>query len=108
MERPFSRMDGVVTLHLRLTPKGGRDSLDGFGLAADGRAHALARVRAVPEDGAANAALTVLLAKTFGVKKSAIEVVAGHTSRLKTLKIVDHDALVTAALESAWQKAALG
>ena len=108
MERPFSSLSGVLTLHLRLTPKGGRDSFDGFGLAADGKAHALARVRAVPEDGAANAALIQMLAKALKVKKSAIAVVAGHTSRLKTLKIMDEAGLAASALESLWQKAALG
>lgn len=108
MERPFSSFGGVLTLHLRLTPKGGRDSLDGFALAADGRAHLLARVRAVPEDGAANAALIAMLAKSLGVKKTSIELVAGQSARLKTLKIADYDGLVTARLESLWQNAPPG
>jgi uncharacterized protein len=107
MEQPFHRAGGILTLHLRLTPKGGRDSFDGFGRAADGKAHALVRVRAVPEDGAANAALIALLAKTLDVKKSAIDLVVGHSARLKTLKIIDHDGLATIALESLWQNAPL-
>ena len=108
VEPPFSNLGGVLTLHLRLTPKGGRDSLDGFGLAADGRAHLLARVRAVPEDGAANVALISLLAKSLDVKKTSIELVAGHSARLKTLRIADYDGLATARLESRWQNAPPG
>jgi hypothetical protein len=46
-----------------------------------------ARVRAAPEDGAANAALCALIAKTVGRPKSAVSVVRGATARLKHLWI---------------------
>ena len=45
---------------------------------SDGRAVALARVRAVPDKGQANRALVDLLAKTLRVPKSAVEVIAGR------------------------------
>jgi len=44
-------------------------------------------VTAPPVDGEANAAVIELLAKSLGVAKSAIEVIAGTSSRRKTLRI---------------------
>jgi uncharacterized protein YggU (UPF0235/DUF167 family) len=46
-----------------------------------------ARVRAVPQDGEANAALERLVAKSLGVPKSAVAVVAGHKQRIKQVKV---------------------
>ncbi len=54
---------------------------------ADGLAHLKIRVRAVPDKGAANMAVLKLLAKTLGVPKSALELVSGHTARIKTVRI---------------------
>ena len=45
------------------------------------------RVRAVPEDGKANAAVEKLLAKRLGLPKSAVRVVTGGKNRLKGLEI---------------------
>lgn len=45
------------------------------------------RLQAPPVDGKANAALTVLLAQTFGVSKNAVEIVSGDTSRLKRVRL---------------------
>ena len=94
MSAPFRlRADGI-DLFIRLTPKSSMDRLEGVETLADGRSHLKARVRAVPENGAANAALERLVAKTLGVPASAVSVVAGGTSRLKTVRIVgDPEAL---------------
>lgn len=82
------RADGAATLiSVRLTPKGGRDALDGISTLSDGRTVVLARVRSVPEDGAANAALVKLIAKSFEVSASQVSLVSGATSRLKSLRI---------------------
>jgi uncharacterized protein (TIGR00251 family) len=45
------------------------------------------RVKAPPVKGKANEALVKLLAKTLGVGKNQIEVVSGHKSRRKTVKV---------------------
>jgi len=45
------------------------------------------RIAAPPVDGAANAELIKLLSKTFGVSKSAVEILGGQTSRTKQVKI---------------------
>jgi len=46
------------------------------------------RISAPPVKGKANKALIGFLAKQLGVKKSEIEIVSGHTSRIKTIQIV--------------------
>ncbi|MGB8276857.1 MAG: DUF167 family protein [Methylovirgula sp.] len=78
------RRDGLA-LTVRLTPKSARDALEGIEQLADGRAVLKARVRAVPEAGAANAALIRLLAKALGLPASAVSLESGATGRVKTL-----------------------
>lgn len=90
--------DGV-TIAVRLTPKGGRDAIDGIETLADGRVVLRARVRAAPMEGEANAALCRVLAKTLGVPPSRVEIVGGAASRVKRVKIVGDAAMLGATLE---------
>ncbi len=87
-----------LTLVVRLTPKGGRDAIDGVETMSDGKCVLKARVRAAPEDGKANAALAELIAKTLRLPRSAVTVAAGHTSRVKTLEISADPAALSASL----------
>ncbi len=84
-----------------------RDSIEGTSTLADGQSVALARVRAVPEDGAANAALVVLLAKTFGRPKSAVTLVRGATQRVKQMRIAGDPDRLGEIVES-WKRSDLG
>ncbi len=45
------------------------------------------RIKGVPEKGKVNEELVSFLAEELGIPKSHIEIVSGHTSRLKRLKI---------------------
>ena len=45
------------------------------------------RLQAPPVDGKANAALIELFAKTFGIPKRSVEILAGDTSRLKRVRL---------------------
>jgi uncharacterized protein YggU (UPF0235/DUF167 family) len=92
-------MPGGVTLAVRLTPKGGRDSIDGIELLADGRSVLKARVRAAPSEGEANDALVRLLAKSLGVPPRDVMLAAGATARVKRLAIAGDPAMLIAALE---------
>ncbi|MDR3493453.1 MAG: DUF167 family protein [Ancalomicrobiaceae bacterium] len=74
-------------IRVRLTPRSARDELDGVEVLSDGTSVFAARVRAVPEKGAANAALETLVAKTLGVARTRVSVVSGSTSRIKTVAI---------------------
>jgi uncharacterized protein YggU (UPF0235/DUF167 family) len=89
---------GVLSFHLRLTPKGGRDAIDGWTHGADGQEYLKARVAAVAEDGKANAALIALLAKTLAVAKSTIRIAGGHGARLKRIEISPASAATAARL----------
>lgn len=66
MSAPFRIRENGIDLFVRLTPKSSMDRLEGVETAADGRSHLKARVRAVPENGAANHALERLVAKDAG------------------------------------------
>ena len=79
---------------MRVTPKGGRDRVEGVVRDADGRPVLAVRVSAAPEGGRANAAVEALAAKALGVPKSAVRVAKGATGRLKRLEIAgDPEAL---------------
>jgi uncharacterized protein YggU (UPF0235/DUF167 family) len=86
-------------LAVRLTPKGGRDAIDGVEQLADGRPVLKARVRAAASEGEANAALVRLLAKSLGVAPRQVSLVAGATARIKRLKIEGAGPALAAALE---------
>lgn len=73
--------DGLA-IAVRVTPRGGRDTL-----AAGTPEHLAARLAAAPVDGAANAGLVALVAKSFGVPKRVVTIVSGETARLKRLHI---------------------
>lgn len=98
---PYKPMPDGLILHVRLTPKGGRDAIDSVEALSDGKSVLRARVRAVPEDGKANDALIKLIAKTFGVSASHVSLDAGVTSRIKTLKITGVATALVAALNAA-------
>ena len=88
-----------VSFQVRLTPKGGRDAVEGWAQASDGLEHLKARVRAVPEDGKANDALIALLAAKLDVPKSAVRIASGATARLKRIEIAGGGASLIARLE---------
>lgn len=97
--RPWAATADGVSLVVRLTPKGGRDAIDGVAPLADGRAALKARVRAVPENGKANAALVKLIAKVLGLPARDVTLVAGATARTKQLAISGDGPMLIAALE---------
>jgi uncharacterized protein len=72
-----------VSVALRVTPRGGRDDIDGLETLADGRTVLKIRVRAIAEGGEANRAVTELIAKSLGVPKARVRILSGTTSRLK-------------------------
>jgi uncharacterized protein len=84
---------------VRLTPKGGRDALEGTETLSDGRAVLKARVRAAPTEGEANDALVRLLAKALGVPLRAVAIVGGATSRIKRVQVAGDASALRAALE---------
>ena len=76
-----------VSVALRVTPRGGRDEIDGIETLANGRAVLKIRVRAIADGGEANRAVMELMAKALGVPKARVRILSGATSRLKQIAI---------------------
>ena len=85
-ELPFRVADGCVIVRVRLTPKSSLDAVGEITPTADGPAIAM-RVRALPEDGEANAAVSRLMAGWIGVPQRAVRLTAGAKGRVKSLTI---------------------
>jgi uncharacterized protein (TIGR00251 family) len=85
----------AAVIAVRVTPRSSRDSIEGVDEAGELRV----RLTAAPADGAANAALTSLLAKELRLPKTSVSVVAGATSRHKKLAV---DGAAAAALRQRW------
>lgn len=83
----WSPVAGGIRLRVRVTPRGGRDAVEGIGADADEAPHLKIRVAAAPVDGDANMAVEKLLAKWLAVPKTTVEVIGGETTRLKTVMI---------------------
>ncbi len=89
-----------ISVALRVTPRGGRDDIDGLETLADGRMVVKVRVRATAEGGEANRAVTELLAKALGVPKARVRILSGTTSRLKQIAVDGDSARLGDALRS--------
>ncbi len=80
--RPRDKAAAAVTLSIRIQPRASKNELvrreDG-GLKI--------RLTAPPVDGAANEALIRFLADTLSISKSQVEIISGHTSRDKIVRI---------------------
>jgi len=101
MDRPRFALVNAVRFRVRLTPRGGRDAIEGWWTDSAGTPALKARVAAPPEDGKANAALIGLLARTLAVRKAAVRIASGATSRLKTIEVDGDEAFLQARLEQA-------
>ena len=94
------RPDGLE-VRVRVTPRGGRDAIDGVETLSDGRPVLKVRVRAVPEDGAANeggAAAPRQGVEAF--RPRAVRLEAGATARLKTFTIAGEAGSASASRHS--------
>ena len=76
-----------ISIALRVTPRGGREDIDGIETLANGRSVVKIRVRAIAEGGEANRAVMELLAKVLGVPKAKVRLLSGATSRLKQIAV---------------------
>lgn len=83
---PWRCGNSCVIVRVRVTPKSSLDTVTGVGLTADGPA-LLAKVRAAPVDGKANAAVERVVADFFGVPKSKVAVEQGAKSRIKSVVV---------------------
>lgn len=93
MIRPWQETADGIRLAVRVTPRASKDMF-----LAGTSEHFSARLAAPPVEGAANAALIELVAKSFGVARRDVTLIGGETARLKRLSVMgDASALAATA-----------
>lgn len=88
--------DGLV-LHIRVTPRAGREALDGIEERPEG-AVLRVKVRALPSEGAANEAVVALIATVLDVPRREVAIASGHSARIKQVRIAGDGAALAARL----------
>jgi uncharacterized protein len=78
----YTEKNGAIIFKVRVVPRASKSEIVGE---LDGALKV--RIASPPVDGAANAELIKLLAKTFGVSKSEVEIIGGQISKLKQIKL---------------------
>ena len=81
-ELQIQEHDDAVTFEVRVAPRASRNRVIGV---QDGALKVA--LTAPPVDGAANGALTKLIAKALGVAKSDVEILRGDRARIKVLRV---------------------
>lgn len=73
--------DGIV-FKVHVVPRASRNEIVG-----EHNGALRIRIAAAPVDGAANEELVRMLARALGVPRSAVEITAGHSGKLKTVRV---------------------
>ncbi len=103
VDGPLRRSGNGLLLAVRVQPGASANRVDGIVGGADNTLRVSVKVTAAPDKGEANKAVIRLLAKTWKVPASRIEIAAGATQRNKTLLLKDEaDAMLTRLQE--WLK----
>jgi len=74
--------DWSRTILIRVVPRSRREAVD-----PERGGRIVVRTAAAPVDGSANDRVVELLAEHFGVRRRQVEIVSGHRSRTKTVRI---------------------
>ena len=88
MKIPFTKSKKGITIKVRVEPRSSRKGITG--LTAD---YLKVKVHAPPVDGSANEELREILSEEFRIRKSAITVIQGISSKDKLVEIAGIDAL---------------
>jgi uncharacterized protein (TIGR00251 family) len=78
----YIQKEDVITFRVRVVTRASKSEIAGE---HDGALKV--RIASPPVDGAANEELIKFLAKSFGVAKNAVEIISGHSSKLKLVRI---------------------
>ncbi|HEX5480439.1 MAG TPA: DUF167 domain-containing protein [Dehalococcoidia bacterium] len=79
--------DDRARIAVRVTPRAGRDAIDGWSLDAAGQRVLRVRVAAAPVDGDANESVLRLLSNALGVRRTSLRIVSGASSRTKLVEV---------------------
>lgn len=102
---PWTETGTGLRLAVRVTPRGGADRIDGTSIRDDGKAVLNVRVRAAPEDGAANDAVRALLADRLGLAARDIRLAGGRAARLKIFDLAGDARLLAERANTLFAKA---
>jgi len=100
---PFSARADGVRVAVRLSPRAAQDRIQGTAVEADGSRSLKCAVSAAAVEGKANRALVRLLAKSWHLPKSSIELIRGAAERRKLLHIKGEPRALVALLDR-WLK----
>jgi hypothetical protein len=78
----FSEKDGSLSFQVRVVPRASRSEIVG-----EHNGALRVRIAAHPLDGAANKELVQILARAFKVSRSAVDITAGHRSKIKQVTV---------------------
>ena len=85
--KAWGPVTGGITLSVRVSPRGGRNAVEGLVADAEGRPQLGLRLAAAPVDGEANDAVEATLARWLSVAACEVDVTEGTTTRSKTVTI---------------------
>jgi uncharacterized protein (TIGR00251 family) len=88
MEIPFNKSKKGINFKVRVEPRSSRKGSSG--IIGD---TLKVRVNSPPVGGAANAELIEILSEEFGIKKTNIKIIKGHSSRNKVVEIEGIDSI---------------
>ena len=97
---PLRHTPKGLFLHLRVTPKAGRDEVVGLVANATGQKSLAVKVSKPSEKGAAIAGVIETLAKVVGVAKSSFRLTSGETSRDKVFEVLQNESTFLKWLEA--------
>jgi uncharacterized protein (TIGR00251 family) len=78
----YSEKDGALIFKVQVVPRASRSTIVG-----EHNGALRVRIAAPPVDGAANDELIRILARAFGVRKSAVQITTGQTSKHKQVRV---------------------
>jgi uncharacterized protein (TIGR00251 family) len=88
MTLPFKKSKNGIILKVKVEPRSSRKGISGL----IGDAIKI-RVHAPPVGGAANEELIEILSDEFGIKKTSIKIIKGHSSKAKVIEIEGLDSI---------------
>jgi uncharacterized protein len=81
--------DGAIEIWIKVTPKASKNRVGRPVLRPDGLSECRVYVTVAPDKNKANDAVIKLLTEHYGVSKSAVRIIRGHTSRHKLIRYIN-------------------
>lgn len=93
---PYTESRDGIVFKVQVVPRASRSEIVG-----EHNGALRVRIAAAPVDGAANEELVKLLARALRLPRSSIEITAGHSAKLKTVRIAGLESSLLTSLSTA-------